>query len=235
MKNSSPNQQSYGLPQPISNVFPAPVIAQRAPTAQDVGHKLGQQWIHEGNNVYSLISVSGGIANWVALGNSPNPAVETISGNDGTPNQPVNGNITLQGIFPIQTQGTGSGVIEIDVLGYIFGHLISSGNAPQNIASYSMPSTPASIYFQVTASGYEETTGDAGGYTLWGLASTDGATGTLIGSNIVYSQFNGVMSGADFTVQVAGNSLEFFVTGIPLDNVIWTCIGTINDSNYSSV
>ena len=44
----------YGLPQPLQNSFPAPVLAKRAPTATDTGHPIGRIWVYKGSNAYIL-------------------------------------------------------------------------------------------------------------------------------------------------------------------------------------
>jgi hypothetical protein len=59
----------YGLPQPVVNQFPTPVIARRAPTTSDLGYILGQIWVDKvGLNIYGLASNGGGIATWAIMG-----------------------------------------------------------------------------------------------------------------------------------------------------------------------
>ena len=64
MKLQPQAASQYGLPQPVQTTFVAPVIAKRAPTAQDTGHPLGRLWVFKGSNAYILTNVSGGSATW---------------------------------------------------------------------------------------------------------------------------------------------------------------------------
>lgn len=62
-------QSQYGLPQPITNQFPTPVIAQRDPTTADTGYILGQIWVNKpSGTMWGMTSAAGGVANWIALG-----------------------------------------------------------------------------------------------------------------------------------------------------------------------
>src|SRR5579872_1838669 len=53
------------LYQPLATVFRAPIVAKRAPTANDINYPLGQMWIFSANNAaYVLTSVLAGAAAW---------------------------------------------------------------------------------------------------------------------------------------------------------------------------
>jgi hypothetical protein len=55
----------YGLPQPLSQSFPSPVISKRAPTSEDTGHPIGRLWVNNSaGKSWILLQVSGGSANW---------------------------------------------------------------------------------------------------------------------------------------------------------------------------
>ena len=55
---------SYGLSDPLLNVFPAPIISQRSPTGNDIA-QLGQTWVNTlTNQVYTLSSITASVANW---------------------------------------------------------------------------------------------------------------------------------------------------------------------------
>lgn len=59
---------SYGLGSPLIDVFPSPVVAQRAPKTSDK-YEIGQVWINQPtNDVYVLTSVVANNANWVGTG-----------------------------------------------------------------------------------------------------------------------------------------------------------------------
>lgn len=59
-----------GSPSPnFIGYSPSPILAKRDPLSSDTGFSLGQQWINKiSRKVFSLASVSAGVANWVATG-----------------------------------------------------------------------------------------------------------------------------------------------------------------------
>lgn len=64
-------ETGYGLSSALPNLFPAPIIAQRAPTAADNGYPIGQFWIDQPNNdSFQLTSVTATAATWVEVANS---------------------------------------------------------------------------------------------------------------------------------------------------------------------
>ena len=61
--------KSYGINNPLQDVFPIPVKAQRAPTTSDLGYEIGQIWVNQAaNQIYGLAKVQAGSATWVLLG-----------------------------------------------------------------------------------------------------------------------------------------------------------------------
>lgn len=106
----SSSNSLYGFPQPISKVFPAPIVAQRAPQTSDFEYNLGQSWIDEaGNAAYTLVDVVANSAVWVATGGGSS-AVSTLSGDTGTAT-PTAGNIQIAGTAnEITTLGAASAV-----------------------------------------------------------------------------------------------------------------------------
>jgi hypothetical protein len=68
---NDPYQANYGLPQPITDQFPTPVISTRDPTVQDVGYILGQIWVNKdlGARVWILQRAATGVATWYIIGN----------------------------------------------------------------------------------------------------------------------------------------------------------------------
>ena len=110
MKQTTPSQQSYGYPQGTSSVFPSPIISKRSPNTKDVGHPLGQTWVHEGVSTYTLLSNNGGVADWVLV--APNSGgISSIIPNSGT--TATASNITLVGTGGITTVGSGSNTVTI--------------------------------------------------------------------------------------------------------------------------
>lgn len=56
------------LYQPLATLFPAPIVAKRAPTANDINYPLGQVWIYPAlNEAFFLTSVTAGAATWEAV------------------------------------------------------------------------------------------------------------------------------------------------------------------------
>lgn len=76
------NQVGYGLTQALQDQAPLPVKSKRAPTANDVGHPLGQVWVNiPANAAYVLTSVVNNQANWQALaGGSGSFSTLTVTG-----------------------------------------------------------------------------------------------------------------------------------------------------------
>src|SRR5258708_40256583 len=57
----------YGLSDALPNIFPSPIVSQRAPTANDTGYQIGQTWINQsgGGSVYTIVLVAAGQATWL--------------------------------------------------------------------------------------------------------------------------------------------------------------------------
>lgn len=54
----------YGFPGPLSNLFPAPLIMNRAPTTSDQA-ELGQVWVDTSSStIYQLAALAAGVATW---------------------------------------------------------------------------------------------------------------------------------------------------------------------------
>lgn len=104
--NSSNNL--YGFPQPLTRVFPAPILAQRAPTTSDIAYPLGQVWVDEvGNDAYMLVDVTAASATWSAISITPGN-VDTLTGNSGGAITPSAGNINVLGSGVLAFAGSGS-------------------------------------------------------------------------------------------------------------------------------
>lgn len=98
----------YGFPQPLSRAFPAPILAQRAPTNSDISYPIGQLWVDQsGDDYYGLVDVTAGVATWVVLASQPGN-IDTLTGDSGGAISPSAGNIDLLGTAN-QIVSTGSG------------------------------------------------------------------------------------------------------------------------------
>ena len=68
MAVSNKISKGYGIGSPTLNVFPEPIIAQRAPRTNDFA-EIGTVWVDQANdNVYVISKVSGNSATWVTAG-----------------------------------------------------------------------------------------------------------------------------------------------------------------------
>lgn len=100
--------QAYGLQRPLQDVFPVPILAQRAPLTTDKNYEIGQLWIYETTGqIYCLASVVASSATWSILGPGASD-VDTLTADSGGPISPVAGNITLAGGTNITSAGAGS-------------------------------------------------------------------------------------------------------------------------------
>jgi len=65
------NESAYGLSQALIGVFPAPIVAQRAPNVNDKA-QIGSVWIDQPNNDgYLLTSIVDGLSSWIGIGGGP--------------------------------------------------------------------------------------------------------------------------------------------------------------------
>jgi hypothetical protein len=108
MPRTNKFNRSYGLSNPLQEVFPEPVVAQRAPTGNDVGYRIGQIWVDgPSNQVYALSSITGGSAVWSILGPGASD-VDTLTGDTGGAISPTGGNINILGGDLLTVAGAGS-------------------------------------------------------------------------------------------------------------------------------
>lgn len=96
-------------------LFPAPIIAQRAPTSSDYGNtfKYGQLWVDQpNNNAYILTSVTAGAANWELFA-SGSGEISSLTGDSGTAT-PVAGVVQIAGGTNMTTSAA-TNVVTIDL------------------------------------------------------------------------------------------------------------------------
>lgn len=101
--------QAAGLQNPLQNVFPQPIVSNRAPTSNDRNYPLGQEWVNRSaKDVYILADVAAGVATW-NLAASTAGELNTLDGDSGSAT-PTAGAITLAGGTNLTTSATGSTV-----------------------------------------------------------------------------------------------------------------------------
>lgn len=136
--------QAYSIGQPLSGIFPAPIVTsgERLPTVNDHG-EIGQIWVNKTHgSFYALTNDAGGTATWTPMSSTTTPAISgatlNITGNValGSSGAPAN-TLTLATI----TNGTlvvnGTGVVS-SITGAVGTVLVSQGaSAPlyKSIAS----------------------------------------------------------------------------------------------------
>lgn len=86
----------YGLPQPLTRLFPAPVVLGRSPTIADFKYPIGQEWINDSNGTaYILVNITANSGTWLQFGGSS--GLVTLEGDSGGIINPITGNISLLG------------------------------------------------------------------------------------------------------------------------------------------
>lgn len=98
----------YGLPQPLTQVFPSPIRVGRAPLTTDIHYQIGQQWIDTaGDDAYILVDITAGSATWSVMAITPGN-VDTLTGDTGGALTPTAGNLNVLGTNTVQVTGSGS-------------------------------------------------------------------------------------------------------------------------------
>jgi len=92
-------QSAYGYPTPMQDVFPQPVVMDRAPTTADQG-EIGQLWVNStANTAYVLCSITAGSSNWIT---SPSGGITAASFTISPGNLLVDtGNATIAGTLNV--------------------------------------------------------------------------------------------------------------------------------------
>jgi len=102
--------KAYGLNNPLQDVFPQPIVSNRAPVASDKRAPIGQVWIDKTNDLaYVLTNISAGSAVWGIM--SPGASdINTLTADSGGALTPTAGDMILAGGTNITTSGSGSTV-----------------------------------------------------------------------------------------------------------------------------
>ena len=75
----------YGLSNPLQDLAPQPIVAQRAPTVQDFA-LIGTTWLDQsaGQDVYVLLQVAANVATWRNVSDAGVGAITTVNGGTNT-------------------------------------------------------------------------------------------------------------------------------------------------------
>ena len=155
---------AYGITNALQNVFPAPVVANRAPLTSDTGYQVGTIWVYKAiNAAWILTSVASASATWEAI---------TGAGGAFTSLTVTPGPISLTGTTTINTTGAATTSIGSTTGASGITDLVGTGN-------YSLDGVGASTY----TIGTSTTTGTI---AIGGTAQTGAITlGSSSGTNIV--------------------------------------------------
>jgi len=103
-----PSNNLYGFPQPLSQVFPPPIEAARAPLGTDIQYPIGQMWMDTlGNDAYILTDVTAAVATWAVVAVSSG-TMNTLTGNSGGAVVPSAGNVNVLGTGVLAFSGAGA-------------------------------------------------------------------------------------------------------------------------------
>ncbi len=123
---------AYCLNQPLSNIFSAPIVSNRAPTTADKA-PIGQVWVNKSTNTpYMLTSIVANSANWLQLESGGGAGVFT--------SLVVTGPTTLTGTTLINTTGAAATTIGTGGTG-----AVNIGNATGNTAVTGALSTTTTL------------------------------------------------------------------------------------------
>jgi hypothetical protein len=122
--NNTRKNVAYGLSDALLNVFPAPIISNRTPTANDKAD-LGQIWVDTlVNDVFVLSSIVANAAHWSSItGDGTITTITTDAGNA----VPAAGIIDIAGGLNMNTSGAGNTVtINLDASPSVTGSLTAA-------------------------------------------------------------------------------------------------------------
>ncbi len=201
----SPSNNLYGFPQANTRVFPAPVVAQRSPTNNDIHYNIGQAWIDVPNqNYYGLVAKEANVATWSIL--SPQiGGVNILTGDTGGGINPLGGNISLL--------GTANQIVTVGVDNQINFGLSNTVVAPGTLTSTGLFTGSASATI-VTGAVALNLGADAGASTI-NLGTGSSARAINIGTGVAGSNITmGAQTGSTFLhVNTGSGGVSFQGTG----------------------
>ena len=223
MGTRPPKINLYGLPQPLQNDLLPPVVAKRAPTAQDTGYSLGQNWVNKSTGAcYILGQVAAGAAVWVAVGGGA-VDVQTLTGNTGGVINPVAGNINILGSGDLTVAGT-AGTLTISNSSQFEATVSTTDATVTTIYTIPLGASAGTVSFDVDVFCFNSSGPKGGSFNLFGAARTDGTTGTIIGVNSSLNVVDGAFA-VTATVTASANTALVRVTGLVGTNINWKCNG----------
>ena len=163
METNSLQIPAYTLIQPLTRIFPAPIVAKRAPTANDKNYPIGQMWIYATSNLaYILTSVVNNSATWSGASGSAAFSSLTV-----TP-----GPIDLEGTTTINTTSTAATTIGNSTNGLT----VAAGGLTVTAGGLTVSAGGAAITGNSTVTG---TLGATGVFTT-ASAVTPASTGSIV-------------------------------------------------------
>lgn len=203
---------SYALSDPLLNVFPAPIVSNRAPTANDKS-QIGQTWVDSSTDAaYTLTSIVGNVANW-AVSSSGGGGVNQVNADVGFA-VPAANQMAMAGSTNIATSGAGDTITfdlanTISVSGSITagtGLIATTGGVTASAGNISATTGSVSAGTTMTAgTGISSTAGNisalAGNLTApaGGLVVNTGITVSTFNEGVVVSDLNGIFSSINGT------------------------------------
>lgn len=185
---------SYALSDPLLNVFPAPIVSNRAPTANDKS-QIGQTWVDSSTDAaYTLTSIVGNVANW-AVSSSGGGGVNQVNADVGFA-VPAANQMTMAGSTNIATSGSGDTITfdlanTLSVSGSITagtGLFATTGGVTAAAGNISATTGAVSAGTIITAgTGISST---AGNISALGGNLTAPAGGLVVNTGITVSTFN---------------------------------------------
>jgi len=223
MGTRPPKINLYGFPQPTqSNLLP-PVVANRAPTAQDTGYSLGQNWVNKSSGAcYILGQVAAGAAVWVAVGGGA-VDVQTLTGNTGGVITPVAGNINILGSGDLTVAGT-AGTLTISNPQQFEATVTTTDATPTTIATVALGAVAGTVSIDVDVFCFNASGPKGASLNLFGAVRTTGAAGTLIGVNNSLNVIDGAFA-ISATIVASGNNALVQVTGLGGTTINWKTNG----------
>lgn len=195
-----PSNNLYSFPQPLTQVFPPPVLAQRAPLSTDYLYPIGQEWIDEsGKNAYFLVNVASNSATWAeAFGVA---AMDSLTGDSGVATA-ASGTVTVTGgTTGLTTSGSGA---TLTLTGTLV--VANGGTGAATLTAHGVVLGEGTSAVNITAAG-------AVGTVLAGAgASTDPSFVALSELNIVNNTTGTVASPTSIVVETTYIANEASVT-----------------------
>lgn len=186
---------AVGLENPFQEVFPNPVIAQRAPTSSDKNYPFGQLWVDKTNSkAYVLVAFSAGSPVWNVAASSSG-ALDTLDADSGSAT-PSGGAIDIAGGANITTSATGatvtaaldSAITLTTVNATTFDTNVAAAAVTLSGTTLAADGTDADISITLTPKGTGTLTVDSGG--ILASAGNISASHAEISGDVIVSAIN---------------------------------------------